>query len=147
VSIVLVGQAPGRSSGERAFDGRSGDRLAAYLGLGDREALLETVECLNLLRRYPGSAGPKGDAWPRHAGRRAARRLLGRLRGHRVLLAGKNVARAFGVSADYLVWTSHPEGFRCAVIPHPSGINHWWNTEENRRRFRRWGRRVLREAA
>lgn len=147
MKIVLVGQAPARNSGERAFDGRSGDRLATYMGLDDRHELLARFECLNLLGRYPGSAGPKGDVFPRARARGAARRLLGRLEGRSVLLAGKNVAHAFGVRSEYLVWGDHPGGFVCAAIPHPSGVNHWWNDEANRRRFRRWAGAMLREAA
>ena len=147
MKLVLVGQAPARASGSRAFDGRSGDRLAAYMGLADRGELLATLECLNLLRRYPGSAGEKGDLFPRAGARRAARRLLGRLTGRWVLLAGKNVAGAFGMGTEYLTWETHPGGFRAAVIPHPSGVNHWWNDERNRRTFRRWARQALREVA
>jgi uracil-DNA glycosylase len=147
VRLLLVGQAPARNCGKRAFDGRSGDRLAAYMGLDGRDELLARLECLNLLRRYPGSAGPKGDVFPRGKARGAARRLLRSLAGRQVLLAGKNVAEAFQIQDDYLVWGDHPEGFRFAVIPHPSGVNHWWNDEANRRRFRRWAGTVLREAA
>jgi len=145
VRLVLVGQAPGAKSGDRAFDGRSGDRLAAYMGLGDRSELLERVECHNLLRRYPGSAG-KGDRFPLGPAARAARRLLGRLEGCHVLLAGRKVGLAFGMDCDYLTWTDHPAGFRAVVIPHPSGVNHWWNDEHNRRWFRGWVAPLIQEA-
>lgn len=108
------------------------------MGLEGREELLEAVDAFNVLDRYPGSEGPKGDAFPISWARRRARRLYPRLRGRTVLLAGKRVATAFGIKSDYLRWEDHPEGFRVAVIPHPSGVNHWWNEPANRRRFRRF---------
>lgn len=144
---MLIGQAPGPRSGTEPFDGLSGDRLARYMGLESRVELWEHFECHNLLRSYPGPAGEKGDVFPRTRARGAARRLLERLEGRVVLLAGKNVAQAFQVRSDYLVWGDHPAGFSCVVIPHPSGVNHWWNDEANRRRFRRWAGAMLREAA
>lgn len=82
------------------------------MGLEGREELLEAVDAFNVLDRYPGSEGPKGDAFPISWARRRARRLY--------------------------PWEDHPEGFRVAVIPHPSGVNHWWNEPANRRRFRRF---------
>ena len=144
--LVLIGQAPGPRSGPRPFDGRSGDRLATYMGMDGRLDLFARMECLNLLRSYPGSTGGKGDRFPRSRAMTAARRLLGRLEGCSVLLAGKNVAAAFRVRSDYLAWEDHVAGGRFAVIPHPSGVNHWWNDEANRHKFRGWADMVLREA-
>lgn len=144
MKLVIVGEAPARRSGRRPFDGLSGDRLAKYMGLGDRDELLSRTECVNVLRRHPGPDGDKGSAFPPEQAQRGARRLLSLLRGRTVLLASKRVARAFGVRVDYLRWQDHPEGFRVAVIPHPSGVNRWWNEHENRRRFRRFARRTLR---
>lgn len=147
MKIVIVGQAPGPRSGDRAFDGRSGDRLARYMGLSDRRDLLEHFELLNLLRRYPGPAGDKGDAFPAGRARRAARRLSGRLRARTVLLAGKRVGAAFGVGAEYLEWGTHEQGFAFVVIPHPSGVNRWWNDPDNRESFTKWAGPLLRRAA
>lgn len=96
MKIIIVGQAPGPRTGTRAFDGLSGDRLARYMGLPGREDLQSRFELLNVLRSYPGAAGPKGGRFPIGRARSAAGRLLGDLRGRRVLLAGKNVAGASG---------------------------------------------------
>lgn len=117
------------------------------MGLSDREELRGHLECLNVLRSYPGPEGDKGDAFPRQRAQRAARRLWGSLRGRRVLLAGKRVGVAFGIREDYLVWTTHEAGFDVAVIPHPSGVNRWWNEPANRRRFTKFVRDVVRRSA
>jgi hypothetical protein len=73
------------------------------------------LECLNVLRNYPGPEGDKGDAFPRQKAQRAARRLWRSLRGCTVLLAGKRVGRAFGIRHNYLVWTTHEAGFDVVV--------------------------------
>lgn len=57
--------------------------------------------------------------------------MLPELRGRLVVLAGKNVARAFGVRAEYHEWLVSP-GCRAVVVPHPSGVNRWWNSADNR---------------
>lgn len=141
--LVIVGQAPGPNSGRRPFDGLSGDRLARYMGLEDRRELRERVDLRNVLKTYPGPAGDKGDAFPARVAEEAARRLSARLRGRSVLLAGRNVARAFGVRSEYLAWATHERGFDVVVIPHPSGVNKWWNDSRNRARFLRFSRRTL----
>lgn len=117
------------------------------MGLECRESLLERLEATNLLETFPGHAAGKGDHFPRRRARRCAKKMCGSLRGRTVLLAGKRVAEAFGVVTDYLTWHDHPEGFRAVVIPHPSGVNRWWNDPENRRRFLRFARAVLEDDA
>lgn len=144
--ILVIGQAPSRTSGSRAFDGLSGDRLARHMGLCDRESLLNTLTCVNLLATYPGTGKGKGDAFPTHKARRSACDLLHSLANEndvRLLFAGHAVATACGVRRPYLEWVMHPIGHECAVIPHPSGINRWWNDEENRRRFLHFMRPLL----
>ena len=89
MKLVIVGEAPARRTGRRPFDGFSGDRVATYMGFVGRSELLARTECFNVLARHPGSAGEKGDVFPRGAARRGARRLLRRLRGRTVLLAGR----------------------------------------------------------
>jgi hypothetical protein len=113
------------------------------MGLQDRSDLLARVECVNVLRAYPGPEGDKGDAFPLDEARRASARLYRRLKGRRVLVAGKRVAAAFGMRAEYLEWVDHEAGFEAVVIPHPSGVNRWWNEPKNRRRFRRFARDLV----
>jgi len=56
--------------------------------------------------------------------------MLPELRGRWVLLIGQGVARAFGVQAGLLEWVER-EGAWLAVVPHPSGVNRWWNELRN----------------
>ena len=49
-----------------------------------------------------------------------------------VLFLGRKVAEAFGFDfrrLGYLWWDGETE---CAVVPHPSGVNRWWNDWHNR---------------
>jgi hypothetical protein len=125
-----VGQAPGRRNGRGApFEGPCARRLAGLAGLEERE-LRRRVRLVNLLGRWPGPSASKGDAFPIARAREAARRFP--LRG-RVLLAGRGVARAFGVDAPFLEWVELGRA-RVAVFPHPSGVSHWWNDPANARR-------------
>lgn len=57
-----------------------------------------------------------------------------------MLLAGKRVASAFGLDEEYLADpVAFPIGGRPVavhVVPHPSGVNRWWNEPANRERAR-----------
>jgi hypothetical protein len=132
VRIAIVGQAPGRTNGSRlAFDGPSGERLARLAGFARAVDLRRAARLTNLLVRWPGRGNGKGDAFPIAEAREAAWGV--RLAGI-VLLAGRGVARAFGLGgARYFEWAAIGAA-RVAVVPHPSGISHWWNDPRNRRR-------------
>lgn len=135
--LVLVGQAPSRTSSAIAFGGDSGARLARLLGMSLSD-LLRVVDTTNLLPGWPGrSSSGKGDAFPMAAARRAAAELAAREDPSRAfLLAGMSVARAFGVARlGFLRW-GLLGGRRVAVIPHPSGVSRWWNDGANRARAR-----------
>lgn len=131
-----MGQAPARSAaGKVAFLGDSGRRLAKIAGVTLPE-LLDRVDTSNLLARWPGRLA-KGDAFPLAEARRAAAELAAKEDPSRAfLLAGSNVARAFGVShLGFLRW-GLLGGRRVAVIPHPSGVSRWWNDARNMARAR-----------
>lgn len=96
------------------------------------------AELVNLLRRWPGDQG-KGDAFPIARARRAAGKFKP---AGVVLLAGKRVAEAFGERRAYFEWFDL-RGARAAVIPHPSGISHWWNEPANVARAAAFMRRAL----
>lgn len=114
---TIVGQAPGRTRGEReALEGPCGDRFARLAGLGGVGELRARARLVNLLGEWPGRAG-KGDAF-----------LAGE-----VLLLGRGVARAFRVDSPFLEWR-RVGGAVVAVVPHPSGVSRWWNCPENRAR-------------
>lgn len=140
---VIIGQAPGPNSGPTPFDGLSGDRLARYMGFEGRGELRTRVDLMNVLKSYPGPKGSKGDAFPLRRARRGAQKIARQLHGRRVLLAGKQVARAFGVRTGYFQWSAHEKGFEVAVIPHPSGVNHWWNDRANRLLFATFVQAIL----
>lgn len=124
--VALVGEAPSRSSGPDPFvGGRSGRRLRE-LGLD-----LDAVALYNLLPAWPGSAG-KGSRFRVPDARGPALELLPALAAHaRVVVAGKRAAAALGFREPYLVWAEGPTGGRWAVLPHPSGVNRWWNDGDN----------------
>jgi len=152
--ILVVGQAPSRRAGRRrVLDGRSGRRLEQIAGVGD---LRGSARCVNLLGRYHGKNG-KGDCFPRGDASRAARLMrFGKARV--VVLLGKNVYRAFMDGATFSVGACPPrraEYFRwfviwkggrwvdAVVVPHPSGVNRWWNDVGNRARAEKFLREVF----
>lgn len=152
---LLIGQAPSRTATGRAFDGPngSGARLSRLLG----RPLLDAVDAINLLDRWPGKKG-KGDAFPAGTARRAALRLAPSLRndvrrgrGRAVIFVGRGVAAAFGESTRCnatgrlycLGWHWSEHGFRYAILPHPSAVNRWWNDPKNVARARRFLRAAV----
>lgn len=126
MKTILLGQAPSAESDPArplGPDGVSGRRLA-------RIADMAAFELRNLLRAFPGRAA-KGDAFPKAEGQLAAAALIARLRGRRVIFLGRNVAEAFGFAwKEPMVWHQHV-GFTAARLPHPSGVNLWWNDAKN----------------
>lgn len=134
---LLIGPAPGA----RATDGSpafgpgpgSGARLARLLDLNDVQAYFDT---LNLLPLYPGRTSSGADAFPLAEARSRALSVDLSERPF-TLLVGRNVARAFNMPwLPYLRWMRYwypgIVGFGwVAVLPHPSGLNRWWNSAEN----------------
>lgn len=163
---ALVGEAPSSSTdGEPPFSGRSGRRLAELIGIRF-EDLPCFFELHNLFDRYPGSNG-KGSDFPLDLARDRARELAPKLVPHalpyrRVILAGHRVAQAFGLGTpdptgnDLMTWVSSvprltaPElaerDFIYAVVPHPSGVNQWWNEPGNVQRAARFLRECARSS-
>jgi len=136
--ITIVGQGPGRlGEGRKPFEGKgSGSRLAEIAGVS---SLDEVAVLTNLLPRFYGKQG-KGDSFPLKKARAEAKNMT--LRTKKILLCGKNVARAFGIKADYFEKTTVC-GKIAYVIPHPSGVNRWWNDEENKLRARAFFAKLL----
>lgn len=120
--------------------------------------MMQTIH-VNLLPEWPGTDG-KGSKFPMPEGRKRAtlfarnmatpsivtsegkqfRAFDGRRfsRPDLVLMAGWRVAMSFGVKhkdREYFVTTLEDPlcaGLSTVVVPHPSGINRWWNDEGNR---------------
>lgn len=134
VDVVFIGQAPSRTAGHaRAFDGLSGARLAKIADV-DLEAFLRSAVTLNLLTAFPGRRGKKGDAFDVAAARARAAELTAALSRKRVVFVGRRVADAFGFTeAEPCVWSDHATFSSAAFIPHPSGLNVFYNSPTNRR--------------
>lgn len=130
---LLVGEAPGRQTvGARPFTGRTGRRLERLAGV---DRLYDHFDVVNLLDRWPGPAGV-GSAWPMLEARVRAEVVKQQARVARrprnVVLVGRRVAAAFGLrELDFLTWGFLGPRARVAVLPHPSGVSHWWNDPEN----------------
>lgn len=126
---LLVGRAPARRmAGRGAFRGRSGERLAALAGT-DLDGLLRAVDAANLLGEWPGKQG-KGDAFPMAAARAAAGVLD--VSGRPLVVAvGKRVAAAMGLRRPEYFAPAAWRGVPLVVVPHPSGVNRWWNDPVN----------------
>jgi uracil-DNA glycosylase len=134
--VIIIGQAPGRANdGGPAFLGRSGRRLAELSGVPFQE-LSRVFDLRNLLKRWPGRSKGKGDRFPVRAARAAALAAAPALKGRKVILVGRGVAAAFSGGegrSEFFRWREG-EGlpFERATVPHPSGVNLWWNDPENR---------------
>jgi hypothetical protein len=100
-----------------------------------RKEYMALTERYNVLRRWPGKNG-KGDHFPMRLAKTNARRLALGFVGRRVILLGRSVAKAFGLNVGYLKWVNI--GFDVAVVPHPSGVNRWWNEARNKAAARRF---------
>lgn len=133
---------PRRGIGKRLRDAGD-DHARARTRLLTR--FVSSCEHVNLLKRWPGYKG-RGSAFPMETARRRAdaiKRMPGR---GTVLLAGRRVARAFGFEhlldgdLGYFEPFLRPDlGCRpvCYIIvPHPSGVNRWWNHPVNREKAR-----------
>jgi uracil-DNA glycosylase len=147
---MIVGQAPAKGNdGKPPFAGKSGARLARLAGVGDSgDALPHHFKLVNLIEKYPGRGGDKGDLFDREeAGAKAMEVLSDLIRGKQrrwVLLMGRNVARCFGQSdREYLVAFGLTPWAQGLVFPHPSGINRWWNSTADEERAAHWMKKVL----
>lgn len=127
--LVVLGQAPSSDTdGLEPLSGRTGARLAGFLGLNDPAQLRGVARLQNVLERFPGKAG-KGDAFPSRPARSAAVAILPQLEGASVVVLGLGVARALGLRAR-LLQSERAHGATFLVFPHPSGVSTWWNCPE-----------------
>lgn len=149
---LMIGQAPARlGDPDKPCTGPSFRRMARICGAttpAGELRFLAQFERTNLLAEFPGSGdGDRGDAFPRRLAERAALQMESRVRDRLVLLMGRNVAWAFGrklEGAEYFRWEYRLElNATFAVVPHPSGINRWWNDEGNHERARDFFRSLI----
>ncbi|CAK8999762.1 unnamed protein product [Durusdinium trenchii] len=148
---LVLGQAPpgpreNLPRGWRPLAGPAEQRLGRLAGLSVQQ-LWQRFDRANLLAWYPGlkkrakkhsvSRGYKlhssdGDVFPMKQARQAAASMdLSKYRS--VLLLGTSVARAFGLKGK-LLEVKKRDSTRLVTFPHPSGVSHFWNDKENRRK-------------
>lgn len=133
-----------------ACTGAVGSKIGALLGISGSEFFHSRYARVNLNARFNGKAG-KGDVFDR---KEAALQSVGWLGGkwtHYVLL-GAEVAGAFGYKnpewlsavGRYVRASAGGEVYKnFFFLPHPSGINSWWNDDFNRFRARKRLREFL----
>lgn len=87
-----------------------------------KKAYLDAFDRLNLV---------PGKRWDAKEARRSAEKLMTSLRGRRVVLLGQDVRQAFRVPR-LLFHPQNIEGVEFRQLPHPSGLNLWYNEAENK---------------
>lgn len=145
--LVICGQAPSRVGDGRAFSGPSGKRLAQLFKLEDYEALAAQVTLVNLLENPADKRSDRGDFFDVVAARAGARRLNVEWDHDPekivVLACGHLVFRCLtGRKLPFFRGISRP-GVEIWCFPHPSGASAFWNLPENRKRARRFLKRLL----
>lgn len=143
--LLLVGEAPGPSGTGDAVAGRAAAFLAPLAGLTVDE-FLERFERTNLLTAWPGPAG-EGSAFPIEKARDAFLSRLSDFFERRVIFLGRSGQAAGLTWLSYFTWTtwhvSERHGFQAARLPHPSGLNRLWNSQEVKANAAAFLRRAL----
>lgn len=142
---ILVGEAPPKSRMRDSptslpFSGSAGRRLSELIG----QDVTQAFETRNLIPEWPGQSH-HGSLFPIVKARSGVVELLRTLPFNppaRLIFAGGRVAKAFKLgNLSMLEWRQIKVGFRgapggnhwfekrlwVAKIPHPSGVNRWWN--------------------
>lgn len=129
-TVTFVGQSPGKCNPMGVpFGGKSGKRLATFCKM-DHESWIAATNRINVLEDWPGKA-KKGDVFKVKAGSAADKILNATKVDETIVLCGRAVATACGVDGQFLKWMNW-NGRRAVIIPHPSGINLWYNDRCNR---------------
>lgn len=151
MTAYIYGQAPGKKPKEDPrvpfLGGRNGAFLAELAEV-DEKVLADLFVFRNVLDYYPGPrTSGKGDAFPLDEARASARRLMDEwVWGDTVLFAGMQVAKAFEFKeVSYFKWGEPVAGVQAAIVPHPSGINRFWNEARNKTRARGFWRAAVHE--
>lgn len=115
---------------EEPLEGKLGRKLASLFGCTYDEYLAVTQR-FNILPEWPGRKVGKGDKFPKTIARINAQRMGYSFSGCTVLFLGIQVGRMFNFTEDPLLWKRikmhDGSEYYAAVLPHPSGINRWWN--------------------
>jgi uracil-DNA glycosylase len=157
---LFLGEAPSPSTDGRAgaapLVGETGRRLALWAGLSPADFRVR-ARCLNLFDRLP-------QRWSQTAARREAEWLWACLTQDReevlatygmhltdlredtsmVVLLGNRVTRAFGLTHLPLFRVTQTGGPPVATMPHPSGLNRYWNEPAHVAEAERFLREMMR---
>lgn len=116
--IWVIGERSNPTGRRSASDTQA--RLAALLGV-DRDEMMRRVLWLNLFE-YPGTT-------PELYVRMVEESID---KGDSVLLLGRRVQRAFGLALPSpMTVISRSSGAKIVSVPHPSGLNRWWNDPDH----------------
>lgn len=151
--VLIVGEAPSRTGDTDApLSGKCGVRLCKLMGMPgyDYPTLSAEFALTNLLGSQEPSSTGKGDAYDLPKAVLAARSMRHLLKtDHRLtVLLGKRVARAFLERTKLPPWYQtiwdHQHGHisPVVVVPHPSGISHYWNSRPNVKAATGWWTRL-----
>lgn len=141
---LIIGEQPSKNGDpSKPIQGRIGERLAECAGLTFDE-YMEKFDRMNLLDVRAEYSG-KGMDFNVKAARSTARELITRafLPGRLILILGKRAASAFGMTSIAYFQRMVINGAEVYVVPHPSGINRWWNLPENEQQMIRFMRTVV----
>lgn len=154
----LIGEAPAVGQTE-PFVSRSGDRLRECMGTNDLSSYFHLE---NVMDQNPGrSKKGKGHAFDVTVARNRVKTIiLPQIQpDDRLILVGGRVARAFRMRGSLevfewgTVWAStlltcpRLDEVPVCMIPHPSGVNRWWNEPENHNKMRAFLRFEARRSA
>ena len=142
---IIIGQAPHNSAVKNfrpLIDGKCGYKLAEICGI-KHEEYARIFDTINLIDEYRGKSG-KGDIFPLKEARKKVIEIWPDLNYDIIILAGKAVASSFRIKIDYFQWTQI-ENKNITVIPHPSGINRWWNDDFNKEKAKKFMRNLIKE--
>jgi uracil-DNA glycosylase len=147
-AFILIGQAPAARKGwhDAPLSEGVGRRISALFGCEHNEYLRYTQR-LNVFEYWPGHS-KKGDKFPIVIARMNACRIRFSLGNCAVLFVGVGTAKAFGITEKIMMWRNYATGringeqFQGAILPHPSGVNRWWNSKVNRAKAQRFMHRA-----
>lgn len=132
--ILVIGEAPAKKGSAPFENSRSGERIRSW---SSAEGILPAhrFKFVNLFDSPMPKQG-KGREFPAREAATRAKGLHLPANTSCIVLAGKRVAAAFGLrSAEYFCCREIC-GLPAYVMPHPSGVNRWWNDPVNASRAR-----------
>lgn len=148
---LMIGEAPSKNEHvPQPLSGRVGRRMAECCGM-TLASFLGHFERTNLLKVRQDTK-EKGFEFDAAAGSNAAHEMADpafssfALHDDRVvLLLGHRVATAFGAANVYFMEQHVGTRAKVYVLPHPSGVNRWWNEPANLNTMREFMGVVVRE--